>query len=45
MFYSAVCLHDIYGNQNKTNSDYFLIPHQLIGFYNSDAVCLLCSMT
>ena len=27
----------------RTNSDYFPIQHQLTGFYNRDAVCLLRS--
>jgi hypothetical protein len=25
----------------RTNSDYFTVQHQLIGFYNRDVACLL----
>jgi len=25
----------------RTNSDYFPIQHQMVGFYNRDGVCLL----
>jgi len=26
----------------RTNSDYFIVQHWLVGFYNWDGVCLLC---
>jgi len=32
---------DVFCMAVRTNSDYFLVQHYLIGFYNRDGECLL----
>jgi len=43
--YSTFCPHSVFVFcvDLRTNSDYFTVQHWLVGFYNWDGVCLLCS--